>query len=64
MSVTEWIRSECADHVGVTPSTWSAYVTRHQAPQPIRRIGATPVWDAEEVRQWHATRPGKAGRHR
>ena len=56
MSVIERTRSRCADQAGVA-ATWSADATRDKAPQPIRRVGATPLWDAEEVRQRHATRP-------
>nr|WP_235681370.1 hypothetical protein [Tomitella gaofuii] len=57
-----WLRADCADHVGVTASTWSAYVNRHRAPQPIEYVGRTPLWDADEVRAWHAGRPGQGAR--
>ncbi len=38
----------------ITAATWRAYVSRQQAPQPVRRIGRTPVWNMDEVEQWHA----------
>lgn len=57
-----WQRSECADHVGVTPSTWSAYVARDQAPSPTKHVGRTPLWDADEVRDWNANRLGRGAR--
>lgn len=34
-----------AEIFGVQESTFRAYVTRGRAPQPVRRVGATPVWD-------------------
>ncbi|SBT63117.1 hypothetical protein GA0070622_0058 [Micromonospora sediminicola] len=34
--------------------TWTSYVSRGQAPAPVRRVGRTPVWSPEDVRQWAA----------
>lgn len=54
-------RAEAAASVGVTPATWSGYVSRGFAPAPAEVVGRTPLWDPVVVRQWHAGRPG-AGR--
>lgn len=56
----EWTVQQCADHTGVKPATWRSYVARGQAPQPARRVGATPVWDAAQIREWK--RPGQGKR--
>lgn len=39
----------------ITPATWYSYVSRGQAPAPVRHIGRTPVWSPEAVRQFQAT---------
>jgi hypothetical protein len=36
----------------IAPSTWRAYVSRHQAPQPVTRVGREPLWDVEMVEEW------------
>ncbi|MBN6054497.1 hypothetical protein JYK22_21325, partial [Nonomuraea sp. RK-328] len=33
----------------IKPSTWRAYVAREQAPQPVRHVGRTPLWDPSEI---------------
>jgi hypothetical protein len=38
----------------ITAATWRSYVGRDQAPQPIRHIGRTPLFDLDEVARWHA----------
>ena len=43
---------ECATRAGIAPSTWRAYVSRHQAPQPVTRVGREPLWDVEMVEAW------------
>lgn len=40
----------CGRHI--TASTWRAYVARGQAPAPVRHVGRTPLWDAEQIRAW------------
>ncbi len=45
----------------ISRGTWSAAVTRKEAPQP-RHIGRTPLWDPAEVeayghREWSAGDP-------
>lgn len=54
----EWTRDQCAEHWDIKANTWSGYVSRNQAPQPTRRIGRTPVWDADVVRTWQRPAPG------
>jgi hypothetical protein len=36
----------------ITAGTWRAYVARGQAPAPVRRVGATPLWRREDVEAW------------
>lgn len=49
---------------GVSPDTFSAYVSRGQAPKPRRKVGWSSVWDEDEIKTWLQTRPGRAGRPR
>lgn len=56
----EWTATECAEEWGIKPRTWHSYVARGQAPKPDRRVGRTPVWDAETVRAY--PRPGRGAR--
>lgn len=62
-----WTRAEVLaylDSAG-TPlgaETWSGYVSRGQAPAPVRRIGRTPLWDSGAVRAWQAARRGRGWR--
>lgn len=37
----------------ITAATWRSYVGRGQAPQPVRHIGRTPLFDLDEVARWH-----------
>jgi len=43
-----WRVVDCATYCGIGPRTWANY---HAG-------GRTPLWDAEEVKTWHANRPG------
>lgn len=55
-----WTMAQCLEHTQVTKGTWSAYVTRAQAPAPAGHLNPrTPLWDASEVRVWHAARPSQ-----
>lgn len=45
--VVEYLRGHGRD-IG-TPSTWSGYVTRGDAPPPDRRVGRTPQWRVETI---------------
>jgi hypothetical protein len=60
-----WRSDQCAAHIGVAPSTWRSYTSgKGTAPGPVGmvRVGwrghVIQVWDAEEVKAWHAARPG------
>lgn len=55
------MRKEVAEVLGIEPATWSGYVSRGQAPAPVRHVGRTPLWDRSEVMAWHE---GRAGRGR
>lgn len=61
-----WTVRDCAEHLGICESTWRGYVARSDAdaPTPIARIGATPLWDPQEVADWNNRRPGHGGRRR
>lgn len=54
---SELYRAEAAELASVTPDTFSAYVARGQAPQPIRYANRTPIWSTKEILDWIATRP-------
>ena len=55
-----------AAYAGVAASTWRAYVTRDQAPEPDRREvdggHAIPVWSKATLDEWMRTRPGRGRR--
>jgi len=62
-----WTRDDVVKYLAtvgieITPDTWSAYVTREQAPPPSSHVGRTPVWNPDDVRAWPATRPGQGWR--
>jgi len=48
---------EAAEMAGVQRRTWSSYVARDQAPQPIHYLDGKPLWDRAEVQAWIAARP-------
>jgi len=53
MTQTEqWSVAEVAAHLGVTPSTVTAYLSRGQMPQPDGRVGRSPWWHPETIRAW------------
>lgn len=54
-----WNAVQCADYCGMNRSTWTTYVSRHQAdvPDAVATLGRFTLWDAEEVRAWHSQRP-------
>lgn len=43
---------QIAAQVGVTLSTWQAYVARGQAPRPDEYAERTPLWYADTVADW------------
>lgn len=54
-----WTATQCAQHINVTRHTWSAYISREQAPASVGNFGKSPVWSAKEVKEWHAARAGR-----
>ena len=42
--------------LGVSDATVRAYLARRQMPEPLVRIGRTPVWSRHQIEAWHATR--------
>ena len=48
--------------VVIAESTWRSYVSRGQAPAPVRRVGSTPLWDPADVVEWLGSRPGQGAR--
>lgn len=54
-----WRVIDCATYCGISSRTWTNYRANGRAPQPVAHLdGRTPLWDAEEVKAWHAGRPG------
>ena len=54
-----WRVIDCATYCGIGPRTWANYHAGGRTPQPVAHLdGRTPLWDAEEVKAWHAGRPG------
>ncbi|WP_032380939.1 hypothetical protein [Rhodococcoides fascians] len=60
MADNEWTAEDCAEFISVQLRTWHGYVLRpsktNPAPQPIRHVGRTPIWDEKAVREWAANR--------
>lgn len=55
-----WTAEQCAEHCGISRSSWSAYVARNIAPSVSAHLNArTPVWSAAAVKSWHAGRPSQ-----
>jgi predicted DNA-binding transcriptional regulator AlpA len=52
-----WTADQCAAYLGIARSTWAAYVSRQQAPQPERMFGRSPAWRPKTVKAWAAARP-------
>jgi hypothetical protein len=42
----------------ITDSTWTTYVSRGQAPAPLRHVGRTPVFSPVAVITWHLASQG------
>ena len=55
-------RADAAALVGVSVSTWSAYVARGQAPAPTRRLYGKPLWSRTVVTEWRDNRPGQGAK--
>jgi hypothetical protein len=48
----------------VTPATITAYLARRRMPEPVTRIGNSPIWTRPVIHHWLATRPGQGVRSR
>ncbi|UTN92954.1 helix-turn-helix DNA binding domain protein [Gordonia phage Finkle] len=59
-----WRGAECAEYCGVSASTWRSYGRRiGYVPTPVAHLDErTPLWWADEVEQFQATRPGRGTR--
>lgn len=51
-----WTGADCAAFLGITRSTWTAYVSRGQAPPSERMFGRSPAWRPATVKEWAAKR--------
>lgn len=51
-----WTTAQCASFLGISASTWSAYATRGQAPEPAGKFDRLKVWRVAEVEAWQAGR--------
>lgn len=65
--MSEITSDACAEIVGVSRDTWTAYVRARRPkhappPLPVRTVGRTPVWDEHAVRAWAQARPGRGAR--
>ena len=52
-----WTATDCAQFLGISRSTWTAYVSRDQAPAHDRMFGRSPAWRPDAVRAWANSRP-------
>lgn len=59
-----WRIDDCAAFCDIRPSTWRTYYSTGRTPNPVIQWGGKPLWDAEEIKQWHSARPGSPGRTR
>lgn len=48
--VTEFLAKHYDRHIA--PGTWRAYVSRNQAPKPVRRVGREGLWLPSDVHDW------------
>lgn len=53
-----------ADLMGVTPSTVRSYLARDQMPEPLMRVGGSPLWSRPVIERWLPTRRRHAVGHR
>ena len=62
VAVSERLRAaEVAEVIGVSETTFRAYVSKKFAPQSVGRDPKTGVllWDRDEIQRWHESRPGR-----
>lgn len=55
----EWTSGQVLNYLSaqgapIAASTWRANVARGGAPQPVRKVGRTPLWDSAEIRARYA----------
>ncbi|WP_165242159.1 helix-turn-helix transcriptional regulator [Corynebacterium lizhenjunii] len=60
---TLWTISKVVTHLGIGKATFTSYVSKGIAPAPAIHIERTRLWDADEIRAWHAARPGSPVRN-
>ncbi|MDO5033076.1 hypothetical protein [Corynebacterium sp.] len=54
-----WRAIDCANHCGISTSSWRTYNSAGRTPTQVADLCARmPLWDAEEVKAWHTNRPG------
>jgi len=53
-----------ADLLGVTPSAVRSYLARGQIPEPLMRVGGSPLWSRPIIERWLPTRRRHAAAHR
>ena len=51
-----WLTEHVAHFLSVEPSTVSAYVSRHQMPEPDRYFGRVRAWKPATIQDWHEGR--------
>lgn len=62
-----WTTTQAAEHCGVKASTFRDYRSKSQlgVPAPVGSQpgrGGQDLYDADEIRAWHANRPGRGAR--
>lgn len=60
-----WTTKQVAAYLGIEPDTYPRYREEQGAPGPVGREpgrSGQNVYDADEVRAWHANRPGRGAR--
>lgn len=62
-----WTTAQVAEHLGVRPGTFRDYRQRLDPPPPLPVSsqpgrGGQDLYDAEEIRRWHAARKGRGHR--
>lgn len=54
-----WRAADCADYCGISTGSWRTYNSSGRTPAQVADLGQRmPLWDAEQVKAWHAARPG------
>jgi hypothetical protein len=55
--------ADAAGLAGIRTATWTAYVSRGQAPKPDGHYDQrTPWWYRSTIEQWRTARPGQGSR--